>query len=66
MGKVGGKQYGVYYKAEQVADLVQHPGLRERGGRSEPKTWDELLTAAQTVYASGGRRSRWAAPTAGP
>jgi alpha-glucoside transport system substrate-binding protein len=53
IGKVGGKQYGVYYKAANKSLIWYNARVFENAGASEPKTWDELLTAAQTVYDSG-------------
>jgi len=53
IGKVGGKQYGVYYKAANKSLIWYNAKVCENAGVSEPKTWDELLTAAQTVYDSG-------------
>ncbi|GAA0645320.1 ABC transporter substrate-binding protein [Streptomyces thermocarboxydovorans] len=53
IGKVGGKQYGVYYKAANKSLIWYNAKVFENAGASEPKTWDELLTAAQTVYDSG-------------
>ncbi|MFJ8544560.1 ABC transporter substrate-binding protein [Streptomyces sp. NPDC093586] len=53
IGKVGGKQYGVYYKAANKSLIWYNAKTFENAGASEPKTWDELLTTAQTVYDSG-------------
>ncbi|MYR42473.1 ABC transporter substrate-binding protein [Streptomyces sp. SID5910] len=53
IGKVGGKQYGVYYKAANKSLIWYNAQVFENAGASEPKTWDELLTTAQTVYDSG-------------
>ncbi|MEU4147844.1 ABC transporter substrate-binding protein [Streptomyces parvulus] len=53
IGKVGGKQYGVYYKAANKSLIWYNAQVFENAGAAEPKTWDELLTAAQTVYDSG-------------
>ncbi|MGC9536324.1 ABC transporter substrate-binding protein [Streptomyces sp. UG1] len=53
IGKVGGKQYGVYYKAANKSLIWYNNAVFENAGASEPKTWDELLTTAQTVYDSG-------------
>ncbi|GGL72316.1 sugar ABC transporter substrate-binding protein [Streptomyces fumigatiscleroticus] len=53
IGKVGGKQYGVYYKAANKSLIWYNTKVFENAGAAEPKTWDELLTTAQTVYDSG-------------
>ncbi|MEZ3182890.1 ABC transporter substrate-binding protein [Streptomyces pimonensis] len=53
IGKVDGKQYGVYYKAANKSLIWYNAQVFENAGVAEPKTWDELLTVAQTVYDSG-------------
>ena len=53
IGKVDNKQYGVYYKAANKSLIWYNAQVFENAGASEPKTWDELLTTAQTVYDSG-------------
>ncbi|KAB2973052.1 carbohydrate ABC transporter substrate-binding protein [Streptomyces sp. SS1-1] len=53
IGKVDGKQYGVYYKAANKSLIWYNAKAFENAGAEEPKTWDELLTTAQTVYDSG-------------
>ncbi|MDN0197185.1 extracellular solute-binding protein [Streptomyces sp. S.PNR 29] len=53
IGKVDGKQYGVYYKAANKSLIWYNTKVFENAGASEPKTWDELLTTAQAVYDSG-------------
>lgn len=53
IGKVGGKQYGVYYKAANKSLIWYNAQVFENAGAAEPKTWDELLSTAQTVYDSG-------------
>ncbi|KUO01101.1 ABC transporter substrate-binding protein [Streptomyces caeruleatus] len=53
IGKVDDKQYGVYYKAANKSLIWYNNQVFENAGASEPKTWDELLTTAQTVYDSG-------------
>ncbi|MDL5201891.1 extracellular solute-binding protein [Streptomyces sp. ALI-76-A] len=53
IGKVDGKQYGVYYKAANKSLIWYNAQVFENAGATEPKTWDELLTTAQTVYDSG-------------
>lgn len=53
IGKVDGKQYGVYYKAANKSLIWYNAQVFENAGAAEPKTWEELLTAARTVYDSG-------------
>ncbi|ELS53747.1 putative Sugar ABC transporter solute-binding protein [Streptomyces viridochromogenes Tue57] len=53
IGKVDDKQYGVYYKAANKSLIWYNAQVFENAGAGEPKTWDELLTTAQTVYDSG-------------
>jgi alpha-glucoside transport system substrate-binding protein len=53
IGKVGGKQYGVYYKAANKSLIWYNAKVFENAGAKEPKTWQELLTTAQTIYDSG-------------
>ncbi|GGS65461.1 sugar ABC transporter substrate-binding protein [Streptomyces griseoviridis] len=53
IGKVDGKSYGVYYKAANKSLIWYNNQVFENAGAAEPKTWDELLTAARTVYDSG-------------
>ncbi|MET9777121.1 ABC transporter substrate-binding protein [Streptomyces sp. NPDC006367] len=53
IGKVDGKPYGVYYKAANKSLIWYNTQVFENAGATEPKTWDELLTTAQTVYDSG-------------
>ncbi|MFL9659032.1 ABC transporter substrate-binding protein [Streptomyces sp. PB17] len=53
IGKVGGKQYGVYYKAANKSLIWYNAQVFENAGAAEPKTWDELLNTAQMVYDSG-------------
>ncbi|MEV1084589.1 ABC transporter substrate-binding protein [Streptomyces sp. NPDC050211] len=53
IGKVGSEQYGVYYKAANKSLIWYNAQVFENAGATEPKTWDELLTTAQTVYDSG-------------
>ncbi|MFD8721691.1 ABC transporter substrate-binding protein [Streptomyces sp. NPDC059629] len=53
IGKVDGKQYGVYYKAANKSLIWYNAKVFENAGAKEPKTWQDLLTAAQAVYDSG-------------
>ncbi|MET7293685.1 extracellular solute-binding protein [Streptomyces griseoloalbus] len=53
IGTVDGKQYGVYYKAANKSLIWYNTQVFENAGAAEPKTWDELLTTARTVYDSG-------------
>jgi alpha-glucoside transport system substrate-binding protein len=53
IGKVGGKQYGVYYKAANKSLVWYNAKVFENAGAQEPRTWKDLLTTARTVYDSG-------------
>ncbi|WP_128381648.1 ABC transporter substrate-binding protein [Streptomyces cavernae] len=53
LGKVDGTQYGVYYKAANKSLVWYNAKVFENAGASEPKTWQEFTTAAQTIYDSG-------------
>ncbi|CAL9534188.1 hypothetical protein SUDANB132_04096 [Streptomyces sp. enrichment culture] len=53
IGTVDGRQYGVYYKAANKSLIWYNAQVFENAGAAEPKTWEELLTTAQTVYDSG-------------
>jgi alpha-glucoside transport system substrate-binding protein len=53
IGKVGDKQYGVYYKAATKSLIWYNNRVFENAGASEPETWPDLLNTAQTVYDSG-------------
>ncbi|MEV5314873.1 ABC transporter substrate-binding protein [Streptomyces sp. NPDC052610] len=53
IGKVDGKQYGVYYKAANKSLIWYNTQVFENAGAEEPKTWEDLLSTAQTVYDSG-------------
>ncbi|MEU5629983.1 ABC transporter substrate-binding protein [Streptomyces rishiriensis] len=53
IGKVGGKQYGVYYKAANKSLIWYNAKVFANAGASEPKTWKDLLATAQTVSDSG-------------
>ncbi|GAB3181956.1 ABC transporter substrate-binding protein [Streptomyces incanus] len=53
IGSVDGTPYGVYYKAANKSLIWYNAQVFENAGANEPKTWQDLLTAAQTVYDSG-------------
>jgi alpha-glucoside transport system substrate-binding protein len=53
IGKVGGKQYGAYYKAANKSLIWYNAKVFKNAGASEPKTWQELLTTAQNISDSG-------------
>ncbi|QKW27822.1 ABC transporter substrate-binding protein [Streptomyces similanensis] len=53
IGKVGGKQYGVYYKAANKSLIWYNAKALQNAGASEPKTWKDLLSTARQVYDSG-------------
>ncbi|MFI2200565.1 ABC transporter substrate-binding protein [Streptomyces sp. NPDC020192] len=53
IGKVDGKQYGAYYKAANKSLIWYNAKVFENANAKEPKTWKDLLAAAQAVYDSG-------------
>ncbi|MEU6284161.1 ABC transporter substrate-binding protein [Streptomyces sp. NPDC047028] len=53
IGKVGGKQYGVYYKAANKSLIWYNAKVFGNAGAKEPKTWQDLMKTAQAVYDSG-------------
>ncbi|WP_327429150.1 ABC transporter substrate-binding protein [Streptomyces sp. NBC_01236] len=53
LGKVDGKQYGVYFKAANKSLVWYNTKVFENAGAKEPATWKDFLSAAQTIYDSG-------------
>ncbi|MFC7470460.1 ABC transporter substrate-binding protein [Actinomadura keratinilytica] len=53
LGSVDGTPYGVYFKAANKSLVWYNTAVFENAGVEEPKTWDEFLKAAQTVFDSG-------------
>ncbi|MER5295475.1 ABC transporter substrate-binding protein [Streptomyces pharetrae] len=53
IGTVDGKPYGVYYKAANKSLIWYNTQVFENAGAEEPKTWEDLLSTAQTIYDSG-------------
>ncbi|MFF3457863.1 ABC transporter substrate-binding protein [Streptomyces sp. NPDC002730] len=53
LGAVGGTQYGVYFKAASKSLVWYNAKAFENAGASEPKTWKEFLSTAETISASG-------------
>ncbi|WP_328298957.1 ABC transporter substrate-binding protein [Streptomyces sp. NBC_00435] len=53
LGAVDGAQYGVYYKAANKSLIWYNAKAFEAAGVTPPKTWKELVTAADTLSASG-------------
>ncbi|WP_392670944.1 ABC transporter substrate-binding protein [Streptomyces sp. LN785] len=53
LGAVDGTQYGVYYKAANKSLIWYNAKAFENAGASEPKTWKDFLSTAETVSASG-------------
>ncbi|MGA5165330.1 MULTISPECIES: ABC transporter substrate-binding protein [Streptomyces] len=53
LGAVDGTPYGVYFKAANKSLIWYNTAVFENAGVSEPKTWKELLSTAETVSASG-------------
>ncbi|NUK12435.1 carbohydrate ABC transporter substrate-binding protein [Streptomyces lunaelactis] len=53
LGAVGGTPYGVYFKAASKSLVWYNAKVFENAGASEPKTWKDFLSTAETVSASG-------------
>lgn len=53
LGAVGGKQYGVYFKAANKSTVWYNTKVFQDAGVSAPTTWAQFLTTAQTVADSG-------------
>ncbi|MFF2195248.1 ABC transporter substrate-binding protein [Streptomyces sp. NPDC058157] len=53
LGAVDGTQYGVYYKAANKSLVWYNAKAFDAAGVQPPKTWKELLAAADTLSASG-------------
>ncbi|WP_314253040.1 ABC transporter substrate-binding protein [Streptomyces kutzneri] len=53
LGAVGDTQYGVYYKAANKSLIWYNAKAFEAAGVKPPKTWKELIAAADTLSASG-------------
>ncbi|MFD9458151.1 ABC transporter substrate-binding protein [Streptomyces sp. NPDC059985] len=53
LGAVDGTQYGVYYKAANKSLIWYNAKAFEAAGVTPPKTWKELIAAADTLSASG-------------
>ncbi|MFJ8694114.1 ABC transporter substrate-binding protein [Streptomyces roseolilacinus] len=53
LGAVDGTQYGVYFKTANKSLIWYNTAVFDNAGASEPKTWKELLTTAETISASG-------------
>ncbi|MEU6992364.1 ABC transporter substrate-binding protein [Streptomyces sp. NPDC046465] len=53
LGAVDGKQYGVYFKAANKSLVWYNTRVFENAGVSVPKTWDDFMKTAQTIYDSG-------------
>jgi len=54
LGSYNGKLYGVWYKAANKNTMWYNPALfAEAGIKSAPKTWEQLISDAATLQASG-------------
>ncbi|WP_024758801.1 ABC transporter substrate-binding protein [Streptomyces exfoliatus] len=53
LGAVDGTQYGVYFKAANKSLVWYNTAVFENAGATEPKTWKEFLSTAETISASG-------------
>src|SRR5882757_3861487 len=53
LGAWDGKQYGVYAKVTNKSLIWYNTSAFENAGATEPKTWADFLTTAETVFESG-------------
>ncbi|WP_351232637.1 extracellular solute-binding protein [Streptomyces sp. NPDC002133] len=53
LGSVDGTPYGVYFKAANKSLIWYNNAVFENAGATEPKTWKDFLTTAETISASG-------------
>ncbi|MCZ4118781.1 ABC transporter substrate-binding protein [Streptomyces sp. H39-S7] len=53
LGAYKDKQYGVYAKAANKSLVWYNTAAFQQAGVAEPKTWDEFLKAAETIFESG-------------
>ncbi|WP_236243358.1 ABC transporter substrate-binding protein [Streptomyces sp. CC228A] len=53
LGTVDSKLYGVYFKAANKSLVWYNAAVFDNAGVSEPKTWKEFLSTAETISASG-------------
>jgi maltose-binding protein MalE len=53
LGTVDGKLYGVWFKAANKSTFWYNTHVFDNAGVQPPATWDDLLTVADTVKASG-------------
>ncbi|MBT2442154.1 carbohydrate ABC transporter substrate-binding protein [Streptomyces sp. ISL-36] len=53
LGAVDGTQYGVYFKAANKSLIWYNSAAFENAGATEPKTWKDFLSTAETISASG-------------
>ncbi|MFG3494457.1 ABC transporter substrate-binding protein [Streptomyces sp. NPDC047928] len=53
LGSVDGTRYGVYFKAANKSLVWYNTAVFDNAGASEPKTWKEFLSTAETISASG-------------
>ncbi|MFB8123917.1 ABC transporter substrate-binding protein [Streptomyces bacillaris] len=53
LGAVDGTQYGVYFKAANKSLIWYNAATFDNAGASEPKTWKDFITTAETISASG-------------
>ena len=53
LGSVEDELYGVFFKAANKSTVWYNPQVFEDAGVEPPSTWEDLLTAAETINASG-------------
>ncbi len=65
LGTVDSKLYGVYFKAANKSLVWYNAAVFDNAGVSEPKTWKEFLSTAETISRPVSPRCPSAARTAG-
>ncbi|NJP41838.1 ABC transporter substrate-binding protein [Actinacidiphila epipremni] len=53
LGAWKGKQYGIYAKVSNKSMIWYNTAAFSNAGATEPKTWDDFLKTAETVFDSG-------------
>lgn len=53
LGAWKGKQYGIYAKVSNKSMIWYNNAAFSNAGATEPKTWDDFLKTAETVFESG-------------
>ena len=53
LGTVDGKTYGIWFKGSNKSTVWYNTKVYDDAGATEPKTWDDFVTALKTVSDSG-------------